>query len=297
MVESDRVIDQASGLRRQAQSQPVRTIAITGGKGGIGKTNIAINLAFAFSRMNRDVMLMDADLGLANIDVLLGLNTLYDLSHVITGEQTLDNILVDGPGGIKIVPGASGVSDMADLSSAQHASLIRAFGELTQPLDILIVDTAAGISNSVISFTKACQDIVVTICDEPTSITDAYALIKLLSQQHGIRRFHIVANMVRNRAHGEELFHRICRVTDRFLDVALELIGSVPFDGYLRRAVRQQALVVDAYPSSEAAKALTQLAEHIAKWPRPRDASGYLEFFVERLVDLRGDNAMQAELA
>ncbi len=297
MAEADEVVDQASGLRRQVQSGPVQTIAITGGKGGIGKTNIAINLAFAFSRMNRDVMLMDADLGLANVDVLLGLNTVYDLSHVIAGEQSLDDILVEGPGDIKIIPGASGVSDMADLSSAQHASLIRAFGELAQPLDVLIVDTAAGISSSVISFTKACQDVVVTVCDEPTSITDAYALIKLLSQEHGIRRFRIIANMVRNRAHGEELFLRICRVTDRFLDVGLEFAGSVPFDDYLRKAVQQQQVVLEAYPGSGAAQALSRLAEDAARWPLPRDASGYLEFFVERLVNCHDVDAAQAEPA
>lgn len=177
---------------------PVRVIAVTSGKGGVGKTNISVNLAASLSLAGQRVMLMDADLGLANVDVLLGLEPHFDLQHVINGEKSLDDIIVEGPLGIHVVPASSGVEKMAELTKLEHASLIAAFSELKQPIDILIVDTAAGIADGVVSFAKACQDVIVVVCDEPTSLTDAYALIKVLSVRHGIKQFQILANMVKD---------------------------------------------------------------------------------------------------
>ena len=150
---------------------PVRVIAVTSGKGGVGKTNISVNLAASLSLAGQRVMLMDADLGLANVDVLLGLEPHFDLQHVINGEKSLDEIIVEGPLGIHVVPASSGVERMAELTSVEHASLISAFSELEQPIDVLIVDTAAGIADGVVSFAKACQEVIVVVCDEPTSLT------------------------------------------------------------------------------------------------------------------------------
>ncbi len=282
--------DQAEGLRRMSRQRPVRVLAVASGKGGVGKTNVSVNLATAFAKMGRRPMVMDADLGLANVDVLLGLPPpKFNLFHVISGERSLDEVVVEAPGGIKVIPAASGIQRMAELSPAEHSALIRAFGELTVPVDILMVDAAAGISDSVVSFTKASQEVIVVVCDEPASITDAYALIKLLSREHGVRRFRILANMVQTPNEGRDLFAMLVRVTDHFLDdVVLDFLGAIPFDEYLRKAVKRQRAVVEAYPRSKSALAFMKVAQKIESWPMPRGAGGYIEFFVERLVQSSG---------
>ncbi|MFS1705056.1 MinD/ParA family protein [Aestuariibacter sp. GS-14] len=276
--------DQASSLRKMNQSRLIKVIAVTGGKGGVGKTNITLNTAIAMAKQGKRVMVLDADLGLANVDVMLGLRVEKNLSHVLSGECTLDEVLVTGPHGIKIAPATSGTQSMTELSPTQHAGLIRAFSELRSQVDVLIVDTAAGISDMVLSFSRAAQDILVVVCDEPTSLTDAYALIKILNRDYGVFRFKIVANMVRDIREGQELFSKLSKVTGRFLDVALELVATVPFDENIRRAVRKQSAIVDAFPASPAAVAISQLAAKAASWPIPAQPGGHLEFFVEQLV-------------
>ncbi|MCB1829729.1 MAG: MinD/ParA family protein [Chromatiaceae bacterium] len=263
---------------------PVRVIAVTGGKGGVGKTNVSVNLAVAMADLGRRVMLLDADLGLANIDVVLGLHPERDLSHVVRGECSLEDVLIAGPSGILVAPAASGVQQMAELSKAEHAGLIRAFSDVGADLDVMIVDTAAGISDIVVSFSRAVQEVVVVVCDEPASITDAYALIKLLNREYGIDRFHILANMVQTAQEGHTLYNKICRVTDRYLDAMLSFMGSVPYDDNLRKAVRTQKPVVQAFPRSRSAQSFKNLAKKADNWPVPEGVSGHLQFFVERLI-------------
>lgn len=277
-------MDQASGLRQMKRQSITKVIAVTGGKGGVGKTNVSINTAASLAQAGQRVLLLDADLGLANVDVLLGLRVEKNLSHVLSGECQLKDILLEGPGGFKIVPATSGTQSMVELTAAEHASLIRAFSELDEEFDVLIIDTAAGISDMVLSFSRAAQDVLVVVCDEPTSITDAYALIKLLSRDSGLFRFKIVANMVRSLKEGQELFTKLSRVTDRFLDVALELVGTVPFDEHVRQSVRKQRLVVDAFPRSPAAVAFKALATKVMSWPVPNRPGGHVEFFLEQLI-------------
>ena len=284
--------DQASSLRRMNQSRLIKVIAVTGGKGGVGKTNVTLNTAISLAQQGKRVMVLDADLGLANVDVLLGLRVEKNLSHVLSGECTLDEVLVEGPYGIKIAPASSGSQSMTELTPTEHAGLIRAFSELQSQIDVLIVDTAAGISDMVLSFSKASQDIMMVVCDEPTSLTDAYALIKILNKEHGVFRFKIVANMVRSMREGDELFSKLTKVTNRFLDVALELVAVIPFDENVRKSVRKQKAIVEAFPTSPAAMAIRRLAKKAIEWPIPNQPGGHLEFFLEQLVTKKavGDN-------
>ena len=276
--------DQASGLRRMSKPKPVRVITIASGKGGVGKTNVSVNLAIALAEQGKKVTILDADLGLANIDVMLGLHSDKNLSHVMNGECDLEEILLDGPNGIKVIPASSGVKNMAEMSPAQHAGLVSAFSELSHEIDILLVDTAAGISDSVVSFSRAAQEVIIVVCDEPASITDAYALIKLLSKEQDIFKFHILANMVSGPQQGREVYEKLSKVSNRFLDVALEYLGHVPYDEHLQKAVKRQKAVIEAFPRSRAAQSFQTLSKKVNNWPVTTSSGGHLEFFVERLV-------------
>ena len=245
---------------------------------------VKVNLGVALAAQGKEVVLLDADLGLANIDVMLGLHPQFNLLHVLDGSKSLREIIVEGPSGLKIIPAASGVQKMAELSSAEHAGMIQAFSEMEQHIDVLLIDSAAGIADSVVSFSRAAQEVVIVVCDEPASITDAYALIKLLSREYGVERFHVVANMSRSVQEGRELFDKISLVCDRFLDVTLDFMGIVPFDEDLRRAVKKQRSVVEAFPRSKSATAFAHLAKKVEYWPVQKQPRGHMEFFVERLI-------------
>ena len=263
---------------------PIKVVAVTGGKGGVGKTNLSVNLSIALANLRRRVVLMDADLGLANVDVLLGLQAKHNLADVLDGSYTLKDVLLNGPGGIKVVPASSGVQQMASLSSQEHASLIHAFSELSDQMDVLVVDTAAGISDTVVSFVKASQEVIVVVCDEPSSITDAYALIKLLNVEHGLFRFRVVANMTRTAPEGMNLFNKLNTVCDRFLDVSLQYVGHVPFDENVRKAVQKRTPIIEFSPRSKAANAIKVIAQKVDEWPVQSGPRGHLEFFIERLL-------------
>ena len=285
------VITSTASIVPVQQTHPVRVITVTSGKGGVGKTNVSANLATALSAQGQNVLIMDADLGLGNIDVLLGLYPQKTLQNVISGENELQDVIADGPNNLKIIPSASGIQEMAELSPSQHAGLIQSFSSLSNEIDVLIVDTAAGITDSVISFSRAAQEVLVVVCDEPASITDAYALIKLLNREHGLFRFRILSNMVSSVQKGREVYDSIVKVTDRFLDVALDYMGCIPNDDFLIKAVKKQRAVVDAYPRSKAAIAFKNLAEKTRRWPIPKTAGGHLEFFVERLIQSNTNKA------
>ncbi len=278
---SNNASDKVRGARA---SRAVQTIAVTGGKGGVGKTTVAVNLATASAYAGRRVLLLDGDLGLANVDVLLGLSPRFTLAHVLRGEHTLEEIIVAAPQGFSVVPGASGVANLANLGVTENAGLVNAFSSLGQQLDLLIVDTAAGISHTVLQFAQATQHVLVVICDEPASMTDAYALVKVLSRSHGVTRFRVLANMTRMAGEGNALFDKFQRVAARFLDVTLEYVGEIPDDSYMRKAIREQRPVAESYPSSPSGVAFKNLARKADTWPVPVGPRGNLEFFVERLV-------------
>jgi len=285
--------DQAAGLRAmqtnktstKSGTQPVRVIAVASGKGGVGKTNVSVNLGVSLSKLGHRVLLMDADMGLANVDIMLGLQTKYNLSHVLDGEKTLHEIIVEGPGGLKIIPAASGVRRMAQLNAMENAGIINAFSELSDDLDILIVDTAAGIADSVISFCRAAQEVVVVVTDEPASITDAYALVKVLSRDYQLSQFRLLANMSKSQAHGRQLYEKFAKVCEQFLDVSIDFLGTVPFDHDLRESVQKQVPVTVYRPNSLASQSFNQMAKQIERWPVPKGVTGYLQFFVENLFN------------
>jgi len=279
----DKATPRLDGVGR-ALNSPVQVIAVTGGKGGVGKTTIAVNLAASIAARGKQVMLLDGDLGLANVDVFLGLTPRLTLADVLAGNCSLEEILLDAPQGFKVVPAASGIAQLAELDTLTHLGLVRAFGDIISKVDVMVIDTAAGIAGSVLQFSQAAQQVLVVLCDEPASLTDAYALIKILSRDHGVKQFRVVVNEVRGRGLGQALFQRFERVATRFLSVDLDYVGEIPEDAFLRRSIREQRPVVTAYPSAPASVALKTLAQRADNWPVADGPRGNVEFFVERLI-------------
>jgi flagellar biosynthesis protein FlhG len=228
-------------------------------------------------------MLLDADLGLANVDVLLGLQPRFNLSHVLNGDVDLAATVMPGPAGIRIVPATSGNHAMTDLCLASQAAIVHAFSELADTPEVLVVDTAPGIAPAVARFVQASQQAVVVVCDEPASITDAYALIKVFSRHYGISHFQIVTNQTTNANEGHRLFDKIRRVTDSYLDVVLRHLGDIPEDRMLRRAVQEQRAVVEAYPASGSGKAIREIARRI-DGIHATSAGGHIAFFFEQVL-------------
>jgi flagellar biosynthesis protein FlhG len=264
--------------------EPIQVVAVTGGKGGVGKTSVSVNLSLALAETGKRVVLLDADLGLANVDVQLGITVDRTIADVMDGRCELADVLIRTDSGISVIPAASGVQSLVHMGPQEHAGIISAFAALAGELDVLIVDTAAGISDHVISFVRAAQEIVVVVCDEPSSMTDAYALIKVLHRDCQKRDFRIVANMTRTVDEGPRLFNRFARVAERFLDVNLHYAGEIPQDDLVRKATQRQRPVFQAYPGCSASEAYRKLARTVSAWPVDTQPSGHLEFFVERLI-------------
>jgi flagellar biosynthesis protein FlhG len=265
--------------------QGVRMISITSGKGGVGKTNIAANLAYLLSRRDQKTMILDADAGLANIDVILGINSPYNLSHVLNGEMLLADTLIEGPGGIKILPSASGIPEMTDLSRGQKITLIDELNALNDTLDYILIDTGAGISSNVMYFNMAAREIIVVTTPEPTALTDAYALIKVLYQRHAKKRFRLIVNMVRNPSEAKEVYDRLSHATDQFLNLTIEYLGYVLLDEKVKQAVLQQKAVAEIYPNSPATLCLNKIAEKICSEIARDNEDGGVKFFWESIID------------
>lgn len=263
---------------------PVRVIAVASGKGGVGKTSVSVNLAMSLVNTGRRTLLLDTDLGLANVDVMLGLSPRFTLADVIAGRCELADTIIEGPGGLWVVPAASGKRHMTELTAAQHVGLVHAFSQLDLPIDTMVVDNAAGIADGVLTFCQAAQDVIVVVCDEPASVTDAYALIKVLSRERGVNRVQVLCNQVSSPQEGRQLFEKLERVSARFLDVTLSFLGAIPRDEWLRRAIQRQEAVVEAFPSSPSALAFRDIARRTAQWQAPQGSRGHVEFFTERLV-------------
>lgn len=263
--------------------QPVKVIAVTSGKGGVGKTNVSVNLAVQLAHKGRRVLLMDADLGLANVDILLGLRPERNLSHVIAGECSLRDIMMTGPARLSIIPAASGIKRMAEMGPAEHAAIVQGFSSLTDDFDVMIIDTAAGISDSVVTFSQASQEVLVVVTDEPTSLADAYGLIKVLNRDAKINHFRVLCNMVDSDRQARNIFKRMHDVAERFLSVQLSYAGYIPRDPFLQKAVARQRVVSEVYPATESSLAFKKLAYTVDNWAMPTGPRGHIEFFIERL--------------
>ena len=262
----------------------MQVVAVTGGKGGVGKTNVAVNLSVALAKQGKDVVLFDADLGLANVDLLMGLAVRYTLADVVSGQKTLNEILLTDSTGVRVIPAASGISEMTDLSDQNRAELIRAMSEQLTAPDVMIVDTGAGIDDTVQTFVAACQVPVLVVCDEPASLTDCYALIKVLRQLKNIKQFQILVNQVDTQGQGRNLFEKLSAVASKHMDVKLSFLGSVPTDLYLKRAVQERRPLLDAYPRSPAAIALRSCAERLLGTSTETRGAG-MAFFLEKLLE------------
>ncbi len=275
-------IDQASSLRNLNAIDEINVIAVTGGKGGVGKTNIAINLSIALADLQRKVMLLDADFGLSNVDVMLGLRTRKNLHHVLKNECGIEDIIIPGPHGIQIIPASSGIREMANLNAHEHMGIINSISQFNPSLDYFIIDTAAGISDSVSMFTHLADNILIVVCDEPASLADAYALIKVLSKKGVKKKFQVISNMVESSSHGERLFSQLEKVSNHFLEASLEYCGYIPNDKYIKKAIKKQQSVIDAYPGSRSSLGFARLAREINSKPMPTNVSGSVELFLER---------------
>jgi len=260
-----------------------RVIAVTSGKGGVGKSNFVLNVAISLAAMDSSVLILDADLGLANLDVLLGVRPLRTIEDVILGRSNLNDIIVRTDYRIGLIPGASGTQDMADLGREEIERLLNSVREISRETDFLLIDTSSGISSAVVSFLMAVPEVVVGVADEPTSLTDAYALIKVLKRNGYDGRISMFASMVKNSTSGHNLYKKISSATQRFLDIQVDYLGSIYSDDKLVRAVSDQVPAVVRFPTSDIARcyrviALTLLGQ--------KGVSVDLDKFWSRLVNM-----------
>jgi flagellar biosynthesis protein FlhG len=262
----------------------MRVIAVTSGKGGVGKSNVVANLAVSLAKRGKRVIILDADLGLANLDTLLGLFPKFTLRNVLSGEVGLEEILLEGPHGIQLIPAASGHDEMTNLTQEQKLLLLDQVSRLEGRFDVLLLDTGAGISSTVLFFVAAAIETLVVVTPEPTSITDAYALIKVLRSRYAEREFRVVVNMARSELEARRTFSHLARVAERFLHVSLRTEGYIPFDEEVPESVRRQQPVLDLAPSSPGSLAFGRLAERLLGGPPEGAAKGGLQFFFHRLL-------------
>lgn len=267
---------------QQSEKRYVKTIAVASGKGGVGKTNMVANLAVAMKKIGKDVLVMDADLGLSSIDVLLQLAPAYTIQHVLNGEKRLQDIIIDGPHGIKILPAGSGVQELTALNEFQRLRILEEFDAFHSDIDVLLIDTSPGISENVAFFCIAAQEIIIITSPEPTAITDAYALIKVLSTRYQEKEFLILVNSAKHADEGLDIFRRLSLAAEKFLNISLDYLGHIPCDADVQRAVKAQRAFVDVFPQSPAAKEIMQIASKIMM---PRDnVKGNLQFFIGNLL-------------
>jgi len=282
-------IGEKSGMIKNKNSdkkykKETKVIAITSGKGGVGKTNIVANLGLALSRLGKKVIILDADLGLGNLDVLLGLAPKYNLSHVISGEKSMQEIILKGPGNVEILPASSGIQELTQLSKQQKIQILTKLDLLIDSVDVLLIDTAAGISTNVLDFNATAQEILVVVSPEPTSLTDAYALMKVLSLKYSQKHCKLLVNQASSDQEGREIYRQLNMVAERFLDISVEYFGCVLFDEKVTKSIRRQQIVLELYPDCTASKCFGMLAKKVKNMKPSKSTKGDSNLFWKHLV-------------
>jgi flagellar biosynthesis protein FlhG len=256
-----------------------RTISITSGKGGVGKTTLVCNLSFELGRAGKKVLILDGDLGMANVDIMFGVRTQLNIGHVLAGQADLDEVITEVAPNVHLIPGGSGVYGLNKLETMQKHILLDQVSRLNRNYDYLMIDTAPGIDDHVLYLNSAAQEIVVTVTPDPTSLTDAYALIKVLHQRYRENHFSVITNMVRDEAEGRQVFQKLSEVADRFLCVSLNYRGFVPNDLILRQSIRTQKPVVQMQSRCPASRAIQTIAENLKDSRRFTELKGGMQFF------------------
>lgn len=284
-------MDQAEGLRNIIKKQEIesgrktaRVITVTSGKGGVGKTSLSVNLAIQLRRLGKRVVVLDADFGLANIEIMLGIRPQYNLADLMFRGKSMNDIITYGPEGIGFISGGSGINEMANLTRDQVFRLIQKMAELDQQADVIIVDTGAGIGDSVLEFVAASAEVLLVATPEPTSITDAYALLKSLNRNSSYKPGKTVVKMVANQVRGnndaDELFDKLGIVVNKFLNIDIEYLGSIPYDANMQRAVMRQEPLSMAAPNAAAARSVEKIARILANKEEERSrAFGIMQLF------------------
>ena len=283
MVQAGNSLFPLGYLNKVTKGDSTRVISITSGKGGVGKTNIATNLAYALVQSGKRVLVFDADLGLANIDILLGITPEFTIEHVIKGNRKLSEVIVHTPEGIDILPGSSGVEELTNLSLFQKKRLIDEFSLLNEAYEFIIVDTPAGISSNVIYFNLAASEIINVVEPDPTSFTDAYALMKVLSVRYEAQEFRIIVNCVDSEAHAKEIFHKMSLVCEKFLNVKLDYLGYILKDEQLIDAVRKQRPVMDLHPYCKASRCIHHICNTLCNIDSGNKGQSGFKRFLNRL--------------
>lgn len=283
-------MDQAQNLRNQVKktrgaTRPIKVISVTSGKGGVGKTQVVANLALALREKGKQVLIFDGDMGLANIDIIYNINPPYNLSHLIQGKKGIEEVLFEGPEGVMILPAASGIQEMTSINAEQKGGLIDQLDQLEGMFDYVLIDTAAGISENVMYLNTSSQYIFVVVTPEPTSITDAYALIKVLATQYGEKVFHIITNQMSNETEGKAIFSSLLNATDQFLDsVQLWHLHNFPFDQKVRQSITKQQPMLKFENEGAIASSYRSLAAKVEKLEREQTKGG-MQFFLKQALN------------
>lgn len=282
---TSKLILAANNKKIAMTKQPARVFSITSGKGGVGKTHVTVNLGVAISKLGHKVLLLDADMGLANINILLGFQPKATIQDVVSGKAKISDIIVTSSFGVDVIPAASGIPELTNLSEEERLALMSSFEELGDRYDYILIDTAAGIGDNVMYFNVAAEDVLVVIDSEPTTLTDAYALIKVLAQRCGVRQFNIIANRTPAGTDGRTTYAQLAAASDKFLrDVSLKYLGSICDDRQVSEAVIAQRPFIELYPGSKASINIANLAKKLTSKARSKTPSGGMQFLFQSLL-------------